>query len=350
MPWTSTWKAETILDLHFGCERCSGTTLKGLKCRNPINAANRCRGREILADIPHISWSSADLEEALAELADCLLCVRDHRRDPWQQTVVIQRWRRAITRAQMDGMAAGAGSQRQWRFDVPKHSTDEKTDSPKYADSSTQTQRSSKQQSVPGPPETKSAKEKEKLQREFERKEEAKRQARLKRERQQAEARARAEQEAQAERKRRQAAQDEERRRAQRRQEEAEEQKITWEASWAVYRLQWDNFRRLPATTSSAQLIKSTPRPTKAFHSTALPRQDKNFEQDVEAFFRHMPEATTESVASRTKLRRKLKLEEAVNWHPDKIAQRFPYLGPKDEVMMFANSVMRVITNVLSSL
>ena len=105
----------------------------------------------------------------------------------------------------------------------------------------------------------------------------------------------------------------------------------------------------MPATTPSARLVKSIPRPTKAFHSNTLPLQDKKFEQDVEAFFRHMPEAIIETVAGRTKLRKKLRLEEAKHWHPDKILH-FPHLGPRDEVILFANSVMRVITNVLSSL
>ncbi|KAI5367335.1 hypothetical protein Slin15195_G024620 [Septoria linicola] len=336
---TPTWDAEQILDISYGCERCSCTTLKGLRCRNPINASNRLYSKIILAQIPSVSKDPERLYGLLQALADCLLCVRYHRKDLRQWIVVIGRWLRSIQRANEEEPTR--------QDDATQSSTTESEDLgvPEYADASTQTSHPLGQTE----PCEDRVKE-EKLQRESERRDEAKRQSQRERERQQAEARARAEEEAHRQEAREQAAREADRRRAERRQRDQARENVEWEVSWQSYDLQWTALHQLPSDTSPTQLIKLMPRPVCGASPENLHFEDPMFAEKVEAFFKNMPETSAESVASRMMLRKKLKFGEMLRWHSDKIMQRFPHLRQEDDALKLVNRVTQVLTRLLSTL
>lgn len=351
---TPAWSAEHILDLSDGCARCSGTTLKGVRCRNPINASNRSYSKIILAQIPSVSRNPERLYELLQMLAGCLLCVRYHQKDPRQWIVVIGRWLRSIHHAndeedertsERPGTPESETPHRQDESRCAGTPEQEDLHIPEYADASTQTS----QQPGHHEPNEDWAKD-EKLQRESERREEAKRQSQRERERQQAEARARAEEEARRQQDREQAAREEARRREERRQRDQTKQNIDWEVSWQRYNLQWNTFQQLPSDMAAAQLMKLMPRPVSNASSEHLDIQSPMFEEKVEVFFRHMPGTNVESVGTRMKLRKALMFVEMRRWHPDKITQRFAHLHREDDALKLANGVTQVLTRLVTTL
>ncbi|CAK1357253.1 uncharacterized protein RHO25_008603 [Cercospora beticola] len=343
--WSPTWKAEEVLGIPPDCKTCSAQIKKGngRLCHNPIHKNNRYNAGILLRQIPAISRNPRKLDLMLEDLAACLLCRGVHIKEALHWDLVLQRWTNSIERANQEELKRKSQPP---NYDVPGEQQESKQG---YTDAHTQTGSGSTRPQGPRSRPSGASAQDEKQRREFERQQEAKRQAKLERERQKAKAKAQAEEETRQRQRQEHSAREEDRRREERRQQEYAKPKVSWELSWELYRIQLRNFKRLPSATPASVLTQAMPRPLRGPHENHLPPQDQSFEREVEAFFKNMPDVDLSSVAGRNSFRRKLKLEGTLDWHSDKIVQHFPHLTDKDEAIVFANSVMSVITRIMAN-
>lgn len=338
--WSPTWKAEEILGIPPDCKTCSAQIKKGTRlCHNQIHKNNRYNAGILLRQIPAISRNPRKLDLMLEALAACLLCRGVHIKEALHWNLVLQRWTNSIERANQEELK---GKCQPPNYGVPGEQQESKQG---YTDAHTQTGSGSTRPQTPESRTSGASAQDEKQRREFERQQEAK----LERERQKAEARAQAEEETRQRRRQEQSAREEDRRREERRQQVPAKPKVSWELSWELYRIQLRNFQRLPSATPASVLTQAMPRPLRGPHENHLPLRDERFEQEVEAFLKNKPGVDLGTVAGRTSFRRRLKLEEARDWHSDKIVQHFPHLTDKDDAILFANSVMSVITRIMAN-
>ncbi|PPJ51387.1 hypothetical protein CBER1_08562 [Cercospora berteroae] len=343
--WSPTWNAEELLGIPPNCQTCSAKIKNGTRlCRNPIHKNNRYKAEILLRQIPAISRNPRKLELMLKDLAACLLCRGVHTKDALHWSLVLQRWTNSIERANQKELKR--------KSQPPYHGVPGEQQESKhgFTDAHTQTGSGFTRPQAPGSETSGTSAQDEKQRREFERQQEAKRQAELERERQKAEARAQAEEETRQRQRQEQSAREEDRCRGERRQQESAKPKVSWELSWELYRIQRTNFLRLPSSTPASKLTQAMPRPLRGFHENHLPPQDERFEQEVAAFFKNKPGVDLGTEAGRNSFRKRLKLKESLGWHSDKIVQRFPHLTDKDEAILFANSVMSVITRIMANL
>ena len=129
----------------------------------------------------------------------------------------------------------------------------------------------------------------------------------------------------------------------------AQNQEAAWKERWRVYQRAWEKMGTIPAIENATQPAQEEMLQEKA--AVRLPWPTKSgrardiTQESVETFFRHgaeliaTPQGDTPSLNA---LRSLLKLER-VRWHPDKIHQRFGFLGVDESTLRYVTAIFQIV-------